>query len=592
MIALLPNLESCGIILLALIQQHTEIEPFPQAILSLQEHLARSTASDNMSLLELPHELFEAIITEVVRTVGIHDTVSARLVCKAFDDVVQRAIFSLPTFNGGMLWTEIPDRWKCKREMGIVMTTRLVASKMQSANAEQRELYCVITEAIDYLHTAGCTDSGLQGRCREALIARAGTFLSYWSISRRIFDALRPRTVRDEIPPGRAYGNALIAALYTGEGIESTLDCLLAQSDTPVPLTYVSLHFGSLLPALTRYGSGAHIRNVMSMHMPICTCKDNAAAEDCMKKPRQLLTAEAATEGRKDIISILLEPRYWPKSKVLGSEKAITNALEAGHEDIAVLLLSQPEGLEAGLPESEPTSHRRAGECFILDLARVCTERDYVSTMSFALERTKALHQAPDWLDSARGTHCQRGYVNRDSVDMQSIRRQMGRGGSFVTHYDLALFNAARCGSVEMMELILSHGIDVNDYSSKQFFGWHIHPLVAAARNGHTHMVQYLIRKGLGVKKCGFWALCAAGESVLKQGKDDAGLRELVEMLLDAGLEHETVTKIQLGSPARPPYARWFAQYMAERALGELLAIAGEEQGSRHGYRCLAEAGT
>jgi hypothetical protein len=290
-----------------------------------------------------------------------------------------------------------------------------------------------------------------------------------------------------------------------------------------------------------------------------------------------------------DLVSLLLEPQYWHGSKVCGNERAIIKALWAGREDIAVLLLSQPGGLEAWPIEKHEYYYRWPGTCFILDLVRVCTERNYVETMRFALERAKELELSPEWLTKARETSCPRDWVNTNGLDTR--RRKVGRGGTSITHYDLALFNAARCGSIGMMELILrlSPGIDINEHSHNKHFGLQVHPLVAAARNGHLQMVQYLIGEGVDVSKCGCGtlALRTAAERVFGEGKDDAGLREMVENLLEAGLDPEKVAGIKLEIPL---YARWFQEYMANTALDEMLIIVDEEWPSRNSYTFLADA--
>ena len=105
------------------------------------------------------------------------------------------------------------------------------------------------------------------------------------------------------------------------------------------------------------------------------------------------------------------------------------------------------------------------------------------------------------------------------------------------TYYnDTALIYASENGHIEIVEVLLDNGADVNAYNN-----YGNTALMMASENGHIEIVEMLLKKGADLD-----AKNNDGETALKTASEK-GHEEVVEMLLDNGADVKTLEEVHKG---------------------------------------------
>jgi len=100
---------------------------------------------------------------------------------------------------------------------------------------------------------------------------------------------------------------------------------------------------------------------------------------------------------------------------------------------------------------------------------------------------------------------------------------------------------AAEAGKLAIVKSLVESGGNVNEVDTDST--WETTPLLAAASNGHTMVVEYLLSKGADTK-----VVSAAGASALRKAVQ-GGHAKVVEVLLKAKVDPENDTDSSLRSP-------------------------------------------
>ncbi|KAK3669540.1 hypothetical protein LTR78_010594 [Recurvomyces mirabilis] len=277
------------------------------------------------ALCRFPSEILSTIFVQVINYVGIRLSVRLRLVCHKFDQHIQDAIFSLPTFEspdavapGHLTWD-----WK----MGRAMIASLIHNKLESHQDERaltREILCT----ADFVATVlGETN---REAYKDALVELAVAGLPLHQVLHGL--------IRDpQLLTGRssAIENALIASLYMGRGYEMEVWILKGAC-----AGHRTKWFGDALTVACCYADVEMFRSIIRVvSMTDDTLKGDAAAS------RMVMALESgAASGRLDIFS----PGVCYDTQVFGTrygideflKPALKSAALKSHDDVVIAIMS------------------------------------------------------------------------------------------------------------------------------------------------------------------------------------------------------------------------------------------------------------
>ncbi|KAL8857282.1 MAG: hypothetical protein Q9178_006208 [Gyalolechia marmorata] len=435
-----------------------------------------------MQVLDLPLPAFECVIEHLVVTVGLYRAVRLRLVCKAFDAEIRRAIFArnLVDFNKDshlrVMTPEILQIWFMAK---IARPTSKDQDAVSSAIIGVTKLLLAGTPTPDY-------DERRLAYVKSLCHAIAHNFVHH---IHSLFDTMS----------------------QTDNGFSITADDLLSAAAVVADLHTVR----RLLLERSELYSQSRIFGHIS--------------------------ANAARNGDKDMLILIIETSRKPKS-ALGLKNStcmtLLAACRAGQQDIVNYLLSLPSSQTYFLDHNFDHGFEAAaanGHTHILRLLL-----PHLSTTSRDDVLSRSLRQASAWGHSIAVQYLLKSGSDPDSWAppggalhlaarsgfSQVVRVLLNHGADpnlRAMRNGQPLFFAVKNGHTEVVQILLDHGADVNARGN-------IHSgLARAARNGELTMVKYLLDKGVDLVANG------NGDRALQQAAGQ-GHEDIVRLLVELGV--------------------------------------------------------
>lgn len=343
-----------------------------------------------MILTDLPLELFQSVLDETVRLVGIRNAVPLRLVSsnsssvspshainyisdleiEAFDTQIQRAIYLLPIFEN-YDYASQPFPLQLPRVMHPAMKTRLILLKYDTGNVSRRPLFQAMDRALTYLesHTNYVKgDARAQRPFIEALAAAAARNLRMYDLSvclitdvaawlakveeRRALDAEYRRRLRGnrDWPRVTVEYIATESSVYVDCVAQDALVAAMAAGRTDladkllkggVSAIKSSQAFGIPVRVAARMGLEGTV-NTALREISAQSERESEDEEDPLQKARWYVVKGAVAGGHEALIRTTLEELerggVWNRKGISGM---IKSAVEDKNESIALILLGK-----------------------------------------------------------------------------------------------------------------------------------------------------------------------------------------------------------------------------------------------------------
>ncbi|KAI9785051.1 MAG: hypothetical protein M1835_003423 [Candelina submexicana] len=443
-----------------------------------------------MELLDLPLELVQLIVEDMVVGVGLYKAIRLRLLNKFFDREVLQALF-----KDGII--DYPANLRTSW-MTASFTTKLAFAK---AKADSTVRKSVVTGAIH----------------RAIELLRDG-------------DGYLDEELRLQ------YTHGLCAAMVAQRYISHVRDDLYIPAEDKVKYISEENDYWSALAAVVSVGDIPKLRELLNRDIP----NYNPDTELC-----GLPTRVAAGQGQYAVLQYLLERGFYKDEAEhfqssryeYNLDPALVQAAGAGHEDIIRLLLTPKYGLESSGTDYESAILAASRGGFVTIIQFLIT---HATNMDISHVQRRLFFEAAFYghapvvqlmldtgiqVDTDDGT-CQTA-LEKAAVhgNVQVIRLLLTKGApSTGYHAAEALVRAAKNGHEAAVQVLLDAGADIDAKGRRD------NPLGAAACYGEARMIRFLLEKGADLMptKFGQRGLCVAAVK---------GHEAVVRVLVEAGID-------------------------------------------------------
>ena len=236
------------------------------------------------AICRLPPEVLSTIFVQLVEHVGIRCSVQLRSVCHTFNQHIQDAVFSLPTFESPD--AAAPDHLTWDWKMGRAMIAGLIHHKLESYQ-DERALTAEILRTTDFV--AAALGEINREAYKDALVELAANELPLHEILHGL--AREPWV---SIAESSSVENALVASLYIGR--QSEMQIWLHQG---ARAGHRTKWFGDALTVACCYADVGMFRSMLN----VVFMTDNTL-DDTVAASRTVMALECgAAAGRVDIFS-------------------------------------------------------------------------------------------------------------------------------------------------------------------------------------------------------------------------------------------------------------------------------------------------